>query len=49
MGPDNTGRIPITTFSFEIPLMRYKCTSTQPLVIGKRQFEYGKFRLEKYA
>lgn len=46
MGPDSKVPIPITALSFEIPLMQYKYTSTQPLVIGKRQFEYGKFKFK---
>lgn len=42
MEPENTVCSPITAMSFEIPLMRYRYTSNQPLVIGIRQFEYGK-------
>lgn len=46
MEPGNVMPSPITALSFEIPLMQYKYTShsNDPLVIGKRQFEYGNRR-----
>lgn len=43
MDPENKMNSPITTLSFEIPPIQYKYISNQPLVIGKRHFEYSKF------
>lgn len=32
----------ITSMSFETSRAQYKCISDEPLVIGKKQYEYGK-------